>query len=255
MKILLVQFRTDQSAPHEQQCVLRHAGLGAEELVVLQPLVAPETIAQFQAADFDGIIIGGSGEFNLPHRTPRVVDAITAVRPLIDDALKDEQPLLGLCFGHQLLAEHLGGIVAKMEGDPAVGTFDVSITAEGARDPLHRALPKVFAAQHGHKDSVAVLPRGATVLATTPHDPHASYRIGKRTYGVQYHGELDQEDLLFRMRLYPSYVAGKTEEELRAQFRPTPEAPNLLRNFCVIARDYRAASHLAVSSVTAHTTR
>lgn len=231
MKLLLIQFRTDQSAPHEQRCVLTHGALDASELEVVSPLLDPEAAAKLSAADYDAIIIGGSGEFNLSDPAPELNKALAITRPLIDAALSADQPFLGMCFGHQLLSQHLGGTIGHYPDGARVGAYRIALTASGKTDPLYTNVSDEFDAQHGHKDFVATLPKGAVVLSTSDRDPHASYRYGANVYSVQYHPELSQEDILYRMELYPSYMAGKTEEEIRQIFRSTPHAPQILKNF------------------------
>lgn len=231
MKLLLIQFRTDRSAAHEEACVRIHAGLHHSQLLAVNAILDPVAVETVDARSFDGLLMGGSGEFNLTETSRPLRMALDVVKPHLDKALAAQLPILGMCFGHQILAEHLGGTVARYADGVKSGTYRVELTTDGRQDVLHRDLPSSFEAQHGHKESVVAPPPGAVVLSTNNHDPHAGFRYGATTYGVQYHPELTQEDLLFRLELYPSYKGGRSGEELRQIFRPTPHPPQILRNF------------------------
>jgi GMP synthase (glutamine-hydrolysing) len=100
-------------------------------------------------------------------------------------------PILGLCFGHQIVAQSLGGHVARNPRGRELGTVQLEADPGAAADPLLSALPASFAVNASHVDSVARLPPGAKVLARTALEPVAAYSLGERTWGVQFHPEFD----------------------------------------------------------------
>jgi GMP synthase (glutamine-hydrolysing) len=100
-------------------------------------------------------------------------------------------PILGLCFGHQIVAQALGGHVAKNPRGRELGTVRLDAEPDAAGDPLMSALPASFAVNASHLDSVARLPAGARVLGRTALEPVAAYAVGERTWGVQFHPEFD----------------------------------------------------------------
>ena len=90
-------------------------------------------------------------------------------------------PTLGICFGHQLLARSLGGLVAYHPGGLEIGTVPITLTPEGKQDCLLGVLPEVFMAHATHAQTVIRLPAGAQLLAQNPFEAHHAYRIGKNT--------------------------------------------------------------------------
>ena len=101
-------------------------------------------------------------------------------------------PVLGVCFGHQLLGHAMGGRVGFHPEGPEIGTVEVDLLQEGEGDPLLGVMPRRFLAHATHEQSVLTLPDGAVLLARTDHDPHAAFRVGCCAWGVQFHPEYDE---------------------------------------------------------------
>jgi len=139
--------------------------------------------------------------------------------------------VLGVCFGHQLLAAALGARVERNPAGPEMGTVEVTLTPEGLADPIFLGLPPRLAVQQSHFDHVAAPPPGAVLLATGPGAPVQAFRHGARLRGVQFHPEFDaarcrsvceaDRPLLEPLR------AGSTDAAL-ATIRETPEAAAVL---------------------------
>ena len=140
-----------------------------------------------------------------------------------------EVPVLGICYGHQLLAHALGGRVGDHPAGLEIGTHAVELTPAARQDPLFAALPESFPAQFVHRQSALELPPGATRLARNAHEPHQAFRIGKCAWGVQFHPEFSATAMQgYLDRLTPA--SGTTAH-------PTPEAASLLARFAVLALD------------------
>lgn len=116
------------------------------------------------------------------------MDVASAV---LEAAVEHNLPILGVCFGHQLLARTLGG---KVETNPAgreMGTVEVVVTKPGSTDAVIGPFFPSFRVQATHEDAVVEPPAGAVVLARTAQDDCAAFRVGERIYGVQFHPEMN----------------------------------------------------------------
>ena len=99
-------------------------------------------------------------------------------------------PVLGVCFGHQLLVDALGGTLQKNPRGREFGTIDVELTAEGQKHPLFRGLPAKPSFQSTHEDEVSALPAGATLLGGNAFTAIQAFQMGASIFGVQFHPEL-----------------------------------------------------------------
>jgi len=103
-------------------------------------------------------------------------------------------PIVGVCFGHQILAEALGGRAAKSDRGWGLGVQDYEVTA---RAGWMAALPDRFAVRALHQDQVVRLPPDATVLARSAHCEYAALAYGdpERPFALslQPHPEFDAD--------------------------------------------------------------
>jgi GMP synthase (glutamine-hydrolysing) len=146
-------------------------------------------------------------------------------------------PILGVCYGHQLLVHGLGGRVDWNPRGRQIGTKWLSASAQAMTDPLFAALGTGFRAQTTHQQSVIEVPAGAQVLAGSALDPHQALRLGERAWGVQFHPE-------FSAGIMAGYIAGRRERllsegldpaQLLRDCGPAPQARRLLRRFVTLA--------------------
>lgn len=145
-------------------------------------------------------------------------------------------PFLGICFGHQLLAQALGGRVDYHPKGREIGTVPIELSPHAAADALFAGLPPRFAAQAVHAQSVRVLPPGTTHLAGNAFEANHAFRVGKAAWGVQFHPEFDPTRLaVYLERLTPDLLrAGQDPQAIRAGLAPTPESAALLPRFAAL---------------------
>lgn len=99
------------------------------------------------------------------------------------EALEDSIPLLGICFGHQLLAMALGGQVASWE-ESRLGLAQIDLT----EDPLFFGLGPRATVAITHREWVSRMPSGFRLIASSSYCPVQAMRHESRTvYGVQFH--------------------------------------------------------------------
>ncbi len=101
------------------------------------------------------------------------------------------KPYLGLCLGHQLLADAMGGSVGLMDKS-VVGVRPALLTPAAAEDPLLETLPSLIECFQWHGAEVQTLPPGAVALATSDDTPFEAMRLGN-AWSFQFHCEITNE--------------------------------------------------------------
>ncbi|MBI4024514.1 MAG: type 1 glutamine amidotransferase [Verrucomicrobia bacterium] len=110
---------------------------------------------------------------------------------LIEQALRDEKPILGICLGSQLLAAALGAPVTPGR-QKEIGWFTVALSRDADRDPLWNRAPSSFTAYIWHGD-VFELPKDAVSLASSELTAHQAFRFGRNAYGILFHMEITEK--------------------------------------------------------------
>ncbi len=172
-----------QQVPHEGLGTLYGAirRAGASEQVI--PTYAGAEIPA-DLSGYAGLIVMG-GPMSVNDDDPVLA---TQLR-LIERAIADDFPVLGICLGGQLIARAAGARVYR--GDtPEIGWFDVHPSMESETDPLFTGLPSPLPVFQWHGEGFD-LPAGAVHLASSPAFPHQAFRLGDHVYGLQFHLEME----------------------------------------------------------------
>jgi len=153
------------------------------------------------------------------------------------EAVSAGLPVLGICFGHQLLAYALGGEVGYNSRGLEVGTTTIRLNKVAEKDPLFAGMPSSFAAQVSHRQSVLRLPREARLLAASDKEPHQAFAVGHCAWGLQFHPEFNEPIIRYFIEYYRELLQqeGDTAERLLAATAPTPESGGLLQRFAQLA--------------------
>ncbi|RLB55173.1 MAG: glutamine amidotransferase [Deltaproteobacteria bacterium] len=152
---------------------------------------------------------------------------------LLAEVVRAGRPTLAICYGHQLLADALGGHVGDNPNGRQVGTIEVTLTAAGKADPLLGPTSPRSRFQASHRQAVLALPPSAVHLATSPRDDNHAYRIGPRAWSVQFHPEFDaavSRAYIERRRIIIR-DEGHDPDALLDDLRETPAGPSLLERF------------------------
>jgi GMP synthase (glutamine-hydrolysing) len=179
---------------------------------------------------FDGAVVTGSRS-SVYHDEPW----INATKQWVDEAIDRDVPFLGVCWGHQLLADVLGGTVEDM------GEYEIGYrTVEHSESTLLDGVDEEFTVFTTHSDRVVELPPDAEPIAQNDYGNHG-FREGD-VFGVQFHPEYDvataesvtkgKDDQLTDERL-EGVLAGITSENYRAAC----EAKGLFENFVAYVRN------------------
>lgn len=173
-------------------------GTSHETVRVFRDEPVPETL------DADGLVVMGGpmGVGDVDDR-PHLQDEIV----LLEQALREERPVLGICLGSQLVAHVLGAEV-RSAPDKEIGWSDVTLTEAATEDPLFRDVDAPFPAFHWHGD-VFTLPDGAVRLARTAQTEHQAFRYGAATYGLLFHLEVTPKTVAWMTKAFQDELAAE----------------------------------------------
>ncbi|WP_200957831.1 type 1 glutamine amidotransferase [Mesorhizobium sp. Root157] len=153
--------------------------------------------------DFDLLaVMGGPMDTWQEDVHPWLVAEKAAIRRWVKDM---GRPYLGICLGHQLLADALGGKVSLM-ARPEVGLARVKLTRSGRDDRLFLGVNNVVETLQWHGAEVSELPEHGEILAANAACPVQAMKWGRHAYGFQYHMEITDRTV-GDWKLIPEYRA------------------------------------------------
>ena len=178
---LLVFQHLDVEHPGVFRDFLREAGI---ERVTVE-LDRGEPIPDL--GDYAGLwVMGGPMDVWETDRYPWLGAEKAAIREAV---VEREMPFLGVCLGHQLLADALGGEVGPASV-PEVGIYDVEKTPAGEASPFLLGLPATMTCLQWHAAEVKTPPQDATALASSPECRIQALAVGEKAFSTQYHTEI-----------------------------------------------------------------
>jgi GMP synthase (glutamine-hydrolysing) len=158
------------------------------------------------------IVMGGPMSVYQTERYPFLKDEMR----LIQTAVEDKRPVLGVCLGGQIVAAALGAKVEKNPRGKEIGWHPVQLTPEAQEDRLFRGVPETIMPFHWHGDHFE-LPSGAVALANSDKTPCQAYRYGDIVYAIQFHIEVTRDS-----------VAGMAEAFAKELGREKIAAPEMI---------------------------
>jgi len=171
--------------------------------------IIPEAIRLFEGQAIPSLsgydlmfVLGGAQDVWQEDEYPWLREEKQAIREWVWGRAK---PYIGVCLGHQLLCEAMGGEVA-LAGQKEVGVFDVTLTEEGRRHPLFEGLESTHKVMQWHLAEVKKVPEGVTVLASSATTAVQSVAVGSHAISTQFHCEFTPQSLASWSSL-PSYIA------------------------------------------------
>lgn len=210
--ILLLQTRQGDLAVNERDAIAQYGGIHARTITAINMLDQP--FSGLNIHDYCAIIVGG-GPFDVSKPMRSKSSLQLAVEATLTDHIlqiyQHDIPYLGLCYGLGMLVQALGGVVSNEQSEN-VQIADIAITKQGSTDNLFSACGATMQAIVGHHESVAQLPKSATLLASSQQCTVQAVRFKNNIYGTQFHPELDVYGLAMRLEAYRHHGYFSPEE-------------------------------------------
>ncbi len=161
------------------------------------------------------------------------LDWSIAIETWLPQVIEAGIPVLGICYGHQLLARAMGGIVDYHPKGLEIGTTGIECLESNTSDVLFKDIPDCFDVHVCHSQTVVQLPKNAVLIAKNEFEPHHAFRIGRSAWGVQFHPEYDENIMAAYAKNMEDSInsSGQALSGILARMKPTPVAAKILRRF------------------------
>lgn len=210
--------------------IAQQIGIPYEDLLVV-PVY--DNIKPVLTEEVSSIIITGSDDM-VTNLKPWSVATANWLREIVHT----EIPILGICYGHQLLSHALNGIVDYHPRGKEYGEVEISLTEEGKKDPLLGVLPPKFTGYVAHSQSIMKLPPNTTVLAKNDFEASHAVRFCKNVWGVQFHPEFNGDITKIHVEEEREVLVmdGINADKLSRNIRENDYGRILLRRFYELSR-------------------
>ena len=194
-------------------------------------------------SDHDAYVITGSSHSNTSARP--WVDRLHDFVRRVDEA---KVPTVGICFGHQAIAQALGGAVETLPGEGAAERTHVGVATMSlaAREPWMEPWRSALTLHCAHEEQVTRLPPRARILATHGRCPAAMFAVEDHMVACEFHPEIDADYLIGKLRAMNGElgedVAERIEREVRAADTHGPVLGRWFANFIDAAHGARATA-------------
>jgi GMP synthase (glutamine-hydrolysing) len=165
--------------------IIKQAGLIKKD-VIISEVFKNENLPPLK--NVCGIIITGSHAMVTDREAWSLYTSIW-----LTNAVRENIPILGICYGHQLLAEVFGGTVNYHPQGEEHGTVKIELTNEGKKDPLFGVLPNHFLGHVTHAQTIITPPQNTKVLAKNDFDGFQAVSFAENIWGVQFHPEFNKD--------------------------------------------------------------
>ena len=151
---------------------------------------------------------------------------ISYLEERIIESVKFNMPILGICFGHQLVAKSLGGEVVLNPNGWELGTYPICINEQGRASSIMQGMKNNDVVYQSHQDCVMSLPEKAIELAYN-NKGNQAFQINDNVFGVQFHPE-------FTFNVIKRYVDVRSKLGVKVDNRKisvSESGKNILNNF------------------------
>lgn len=212
--------------------IINSMDVGSENFTVVEVFKDEKLPA---LAEVSGAVITGS-----PAMVTDKLDWSEYTAEWLRQAITIKLPILGICYGHQLLAHALAGRVDYHQRGREIGTTLISLHPESVNDILFSEISESFLAHVSHMQTVVELPSDAIILASNDFEPHHAVRFSELCWGVQFHPEFEEVAMLayIEERHNDLLSEGLDVEKLLACVRPTLVARKILNDFYQLIKRY-----------------
>ncbi|TDR23635.1 glutamine amidotransferase [Marinicella litoralis] len=217
------------------------AGMGlATNQVQVVDVHKGEELPAFDSEDWTAVLVTGSASM-----VTEQLDWMKQTQRWLTEAFAAELPTLGVCFGHQLIADLLGGQVDYNPLGRHMGLSALTLNDAGRQDKLLGKLSpnNVFNTFVSHQQNVLQLPQCVTLLGSCENDSNHVFRYKDHVWGVQFHPEWDQSIMrtYIEAREKALLEEGFDPASMAAQLTDCDEAESLLKHFAAFSQQRKSA--------------